>query len=287
MQSYCINDTIPIPMPQENDGYNAPMDRADYEQQRRVAEFNQKVRAAEAQLRALLQETTQIYGERHIHDEVVAMTQRRDARIVLATHGLSTRHLGTKRIELDPRRATDMMHICQRIADAWRFDIHWQNMIVAYVTPQPFELDSGLQEALHLIVDFHPHRAGIPVLVRVSFMFMLDIYRGEAMLQPENDESMMMMMIGSTTRILRYFCVYRANDAMNQQPFNGSIQDKLLSLAEMMLKDWRISTYIAVEVREKMMLRCSCSMTNHVTCLYILQLAIWLLTPHVAENVEP
>ena len=91
--------------------------------------------------------------------------------VIIVTHGLSTRHLGTKQIELDRRFALDTMHLVLKIWEAWRFEIQWHRMDLSFVSPQPFEWQQEDVEPIHILLDFHPHRGGVALLTMINMVF--------------------------------------------------------------------------------------------------------------------
>ena len=264
-----------ISLPLGNISLDSPMERADYDFQAEEEIRTRNIQQGEEQLRLLIQETVALHGEYHLFAEIRALLEREEPEITLVTHGLAARHLGSKQVTLDNRRALEPRHIIGRIIEAWISEIQWETMKIIYVTPQPFEVDPENRDWIHLIVDFRPNLEGIPLLSRISFFFhggdegefettrltlphlaeiferlglehicgqreascristlrvrfyqledripipvgsyfMIDIYREEAMRDPEDEDDESMLMVTGTSRRLRYFFVYRADDS--------------------------------------------------------------------------
>ena len=163
-----VNGTQPARV---NNSCDIPGDRADYDFQTEEEARRRIIQQGEEEIRALIEETVEIFGEFNLLEEIRGLRGRRDLRIGLLTHGLAERHLGTKQVELEVGRAMDLQYICRRVTGAWLHDIQWQRMKILFVFPQPFEADPDGREWIHLLVDFRPNLEGTQLLVRVAFIF--------------------------------------------------------------------------------------------------------------------
>ena len=151
--------------------HNNLVDRAEYERQEQMEEMQRQMQLFQDQVRQLIQETVVVHGEANIREEVRCILARRDYPVIVVTHGLSTRHLGTKQIELDRRFALDTMHLILKIWEAWRFEVQWHQMDLYFVDPQPFDWQREDVEPIHILLDFHPHRGGVALLTKINMIF--------------------------------------------------------------------------------------------------------------------